>query len=291
MQRKAFTLIELLVVIAIIAILAAILFPVFAQAKEAAKKTQCLSNSKQLCLGILMYQNDYDDVYPAGTLAWTQWDGEGGDGWHTWGSTVLPYLKSVGVFACPGDSMGGKVDPKTTWAGIMMSYSVNGLMVPWQPNEGDNHCKGLMCEVSTATGGKVVNGGSVNQPAAVVLLAESRSSDMSAAGAQINYSAGFGGIITGYQYFENTQVPNQCGTVNATTTCGAFPYGINGAVSVHGTVGNFAFADGHSKSMVPTKTCPNNAGPATTGDSWWAWGQFDTGQNSGKPSMWEADHV
>jgi prepilin-type N-terminal cleavage/methylation domain-containing protein/prepilin-type processing-associated H-X9-DG protein len=64
LARRAFTLIELLVVIAIIAILAAILFPVFAQAKEAAKKTQCLSNMKQVGLAIMMYLNDNEDVYP-----------------------------------------------------------------------------------------------------------------------------------------------------------------------------------------------------------------------------------
>jgi prepilin-type N-terminal cleavage/methylation domain-containing protein/prepilin-type processing-associated H-X9-DG protein len=65
MIRRAFTLIELLVVIAIIAILAAILFPVFAQAKEAAKKTQCVSNTKQTGLAGIMYATDYDDVLPA----------------------------------------------------------------------------------------------------------------------------------------------------------------------------------------------------------------------------------
>ena len=64
MFRKAFTLIELLVVIAIIAILAAILFPVFAQAKEAAKKVQCLSNGRQVGMGLLMYMGDFDDGYP-----------------------------------------------------------------------------------------------------------------------------------------------------------------------------------------------------------------------------------
>src|SRR5579862_9447937 len=65
-MKKAFTLIELLVVIAIIAILAAILFPVFAQAKLAAKKAVSLSNQKQIGLGVILYTNDYDDMYPRG---------------------------------------------------------------------------------------------------------------------------------------------------------------------------------------------------------------------------------
>src|SRR5947199_8907686 len=63
-MKRAFTLIELLVVIAIIAILAAILFPVFSQAKEAAKKTQCLSNTKQIGIGLYLYLNDSDDMLP-----------------------------------------------------------------------------------------------------------------------------------------------------------------------------------------------------------------------------------
>src|SRR5450631_3421527 len=65
MNRKAFTLIELLVVIAIIAILAAILFPVFAQARESARRTACLSNTKQIGLAMLMYLNDYDETTPS----------------------------------------------------------------------------------------------------------------------------------------------------------------------------------------------------------------------------------
>src|SRR6201990_961314 len=69
-RRAGFTLIELLGVIAIIAILAAILFPVFAQAKEAAKKTTCLSNTKQIALGVYLYTSDYDDTFP--NTSWEQ---------------------------------------------------------------------------------------------------------------------------------------------------------------------------------------------------------------------------
>jgi len=89
--QKAFTLIELLVVIAIIAILAAILFPVFAQAKLAAKKAVTVSNEKQIALGMIMYTNDFDDTFP---------QGETGDGYNlghphiTWSTMIYPYVKS-----------------------------------------------------------------------------------------------------------------------------------------------------------------------------------------------------
>lgn len=94
--RQAFTLIELLVVIAIIAILAAILFPVFAQAKDAAKTTSALSNLKQTGLGIIMYTNDSDDSFP---LMWS--DDPTGQGLWTWQGKVLPYTSSWGVMLNP----------------------------------------------------------------------------------------------------------------------------------------------------------------------------------------------
>ena len=105
-QRKAFTLIELLVVIAIIAILAAILFPVFAKAREKARQTSCASNEKQLGLAFLQYVQDYDEAYPSGTV------GEGPIGAFFayqfmglgWASQIYPYVKSTGVFMCPDDS-------------------------------------------------------------------------------------------------------------------------------------------------------------------------------------------
>src|SRR5579875_619174 len=88
-RRSGFTLIELLVVIAIIAILAAILFPVFAQAKLAAKKTVSLSNVKEQALGIIMYAGDSDDTLPD-----SEYGGTNGTDLVQWYATVYPYIKS-----------------------------------------------------------------------------------------------------------------------------------------------------------------------------------------------------
>jgi prepilin-type N-terminal cleavage/methylation domain-containing protein len=94
-MKRAFTLIELLVVIAIIAILAAILFPVFAQAKTAAKRTQDLSNVKQLTLGTLMYVNDHDDLLPATRIVRQNADWFGPNT-TIWKDVVYPYVKNGG---------------------------------------------------------------------------------------------------------------------------------------------------------------------------------------------------
>lgn len=94
--KRGFTLIELLVVIAIIAILAAILFPVFARARENARKSTCISNVKQLATGILMYCQDYDEYmpfYPYGPDPWL----------NTWPHTIQPYIKNWGALNCPSN--------------------------------------------------------------------------------------------------------------------------------------------------------------------------------------------
>ena len=95
---NAFTLIELLVVIAIIAILAAILFPVFAQARDKARQTSCLANMKQLGLALNMYSQDYD-----GTLMQTSWELGSSKAKVHWSYLVQPYVKNLGIFVCPSD--------------------------------------------------------------------------------------------------------------------------------------------------------------------------------------------
>ena len=111
-RASAFTLIELLVVIAIIAILAAILFPVFAQAREKARQTACLSNSKQMSLGIMQYTQDYDEVLP-----WAQ-QAVGG----AWNLLIYPYVKNDAVYRCPSDS--NPLSPAGT-GGKKISYLPN----------------------------------------------------------------------------------------------------------------------------------------------------------------------
>src|SRR2546422_10936250 len=97
--RRGFTLIELLVVIAIIAILAAILFPVFAQAREAARKAACMNNMKQLGLALQQYAIDYDGMFPPSQLPATGANA-------SWPTMSFPYVKNEGVFVCPDGETG-----------------------------------------------------------------------------------------------------------------------------------------------------------------------------------------
>ena len=99
-MKRGFTLIELLVVIAIIAILAAILFPVFARAREKARQTSCLSNAKQLTLAAHMYASDYDDmIVPRSVGHWTF-----PAAYHRWFQLLPPYLKNTQVLSCPSQT-------------------------------------------------------------------------------------------------------------------------------------------------------------------------------------------
>jgi len=106
-RKRGFTLIELLVVIAIIAILAAILFPVFARARENARRTSCQSNLKQIGLGFMQYTQDYDERLPAGGSATntTLDDAIQRSGWRGYISNpLMPYIKSGQLWSCPSDA-------------------------------------------------------------------------------------------------------------------------------------------------------------------------------------------
>lgn len=100
--KRGFTLIELLVVIAIIAILAAILFPVFAKAREKARQSSCLSNLKQLSTAMLQYVQDYDERFSP-VRDWESGNPAGSKA-QTWMSMINTYVKSRGVYVCPDDS-------------------------------------------------------------------------------------------------------------------------------------------------------------------------------------------
>ena len=124
MSRKSsgFTLIELLVVIAIIAILAAILFPVFARARAKAQQASCLSNVKQLQLGLMMYVGDNNQLYPNNATP-------------DWANVIAPYVKNVQIYACPSDYKGWWGDTHIPYTGggnppvANGSYILNGLLL------------------------------------------------------------------------------------------------------------------------------------------------------------------
>ncbi len=112
---QGFTLIELLVVIAIIAILAAILFPVFGRARENARRTSCLSNLKQIGLGIAQYTQDYDERAPNVWFSPTSNVNISnlGAGHYKWMDAIFPYIKSEQVFNCPSDQFTTETSPPT----------------------------------------------------------------------------------------------------------------------------------------------------------------------------------
>lgn len=123
-RKSGFTLIELLVVIAIIAILAAILFPAFARARENARRASCQSNLKQIGLGIVQYVQDYDEAMPYSTHG-ADWGADRGTGWM---DDLQPYVKSFQIFTCPSMKFGsiygpfnGTNSPQRAWG----SYSAN----------------------------------------------------------------------------------------------------------------------------------------------------------------------
>jgi prepilin-type N-terminal cleavage/methylation domain-containing protein/prepilin-type processing-associated H-X9-DG protein len=120
--KRGFTLIELLVVIAIIAILAAILFPVFAKAREKARQASCLSNVKQIMNGAMMYTQDYDEKLVTNVVHWND-----GQTWVPWPFQLQPYIKNWNLYSCPSNAK-GPADYQGMHYDVNPSYAVNTLI-------------------------------------------------------------------------------------------------------------------------------------------------------------------
>ena len=163
--RRGFTLIELLVVIAIIAILAAILFPVFARARENARRASCQSNLKQIGLGILQYTQDYDEKLPSRVNY---------DDRLNWRDVIQPYVKSTQLFACPSNT--GNQLP--TWPpldpngqpknGAGRSYSINGA-----GNDINNANSNIGGTAPTGDNGIAASLAALGSPSEILLVGES----------------------------------------------------------------------------------------------------------------------
>jgi prepilin-type N-terminal cleavage/methylation domain-containing protein/prepilin-type processing-associated H-X9-DG protein len=131
-RKQGFTLIELLVVIAIIAILAAILFPVFARARENARRSSCQSNLKQIGLGLLQYSQDYDEKLVRCSYGTSNGDGASQSDKWKWMDSVNPYVKSTQVYNCPSDALNAKYVYNAPGVGggnmAFGSYTINSAL-------------------------------------------------------------------------------------------------------------------------------------------------------------------
>jgi prepilin-type N-terminal cleavage/methylation domain-containing protein/prepilin-type processing-associated H-X9-DG protein len=230
---KAFTLIELLVVIAIIAILAAILFPVFAKVREKARQTSCLSNEKQLGLAFIQYSEDNNETYPM--------NGAGGSSLGVgWAGQIYPYVKSTGVYHCPDD-------PTTP-----ISETTNGT-----PDTAVPVSYGVNINITRSDGGGA-NGlvSACNAPASTVMLLEIYSDQVNVASiTEASNNGSHSPSTNGPADWANTQGPNGSTTNGlATGELGGDPTTLpgNGSHCPYNTArhtngSNFLLADGHAK--------------------------------------------
>lgn len=248
LNQRGFTLIELLVVIAIIAILAAILFPVFAQAREAARGASCKSNLKQLGIAISMYTQDYDEVYPTG-LQQNWWD-------NTWYRIVTPYVKNLQVFRCPDDPASNP-PADFSWAGPRLSYVSNGLMEDrgrgWK-------VYGVMgMAQSWMTGGITQSQAGINRSSDTILLTERLHVYDGASTYPGNVLMwGPGAFVSGVNWWDTSGSPSLLPDGRRAPRPKTDPTGPNGCIiPMHAEKANFLFSDGHVKAMIPSQTNPD----------------------------------
>ncbi len=181
-NRQGFTLIELLVVIAIIAILAAILFPVFAQARNKARQTADLSNMKQMGIAIMSYKQDYDETFPPAYYYKNDNDATGG--YVHWSGMVQPYVKNIGIFVSPGDADGGAAPTNYLLSDNNQGYGAPAGQTP-QYNVQDDQAPRLSYSANsnvlprkrrTVDPAQVVSDGLVDAPANEILITSLTSS-------------------------------------------------------------------------------------------------------------------
>ncbi len=224
----AFTLIELLVVIAIIAILAAILFPVFARARENARRSSCQSNLKQIGLGVLQYTQDYDERFP---MAYTDPNGagtfSGGATQQGWAQMLQPYLKSTQIFQCPSET-----SPPANVNATDATFGGPGYSDYWYNS--------LLAGSNGLTAGSSVSQAAVSSVAQTVMCGDGSASNGTGANAVNPAAAG----TAAYQSAGASAYPF------ASTNTGGTPAIIpNSSAQRHLETVNFLFADGHVKSL------------------------------------------
>jgi prepilin-type N-terminal cleavage/methylation domain-containing protein/prepilin-type processing-associated H-X9-DG protein len=281
-RANGFTLIELLVVIAIIGILAAMLFPVFSQAREKARATTCASNCKQLNMAAQMYMQDYDETVPL-----TCGSNADGSGFVTWQDTVQPYAKNYNIVICP-DSPFHDTDAKNDYEywlsyGIMGRAGINGFPYwlvrndPWIQNYAQigAHYDGL---AGSADYGAVVYATNVAIPS-VTLAAVARPSDYAFIFDAGNFDAWHGAVPErqegiGYCYeWVDPAKPNLNLTFsgpNPLHTGGSYFCNSNTRATDYGKgMVNLCFLDGHVKAMKPGQFLQQNSDAPGTLEYFW----------------------
>jgi prepilin-type N-terminal cleavage/methylation domain-containing protein/prepilin-type processing-associated H-X9-DG protein len=229
-RGRGFTLIELLVVIAIIAILAAILFPVFAQAREKARQTSCLSNEKQLALAMLGYVQDYDEQFPLSNL-------QGVAGQIGWANLLQPYVKSVAAYQCP-DFPTNISNASLDQGAASTTFNYNTML-----GYGDSEIANMgSYQMSTSSQSLAA----VTNSSSTVLFMDAFPYDASSGRPWgLGYTCS-GNIIQ--QFSEANLWGNPCSNMSLDYRQQGFNEGqARGAIQVHSGGANYAFVDGHAK--------------------------------------------